>query len=113
MNNSVYAVNYCKNLDTYMKSEGISGNQLATQSGISQKTIWVVQAGKTRPTVMTAEAIATALGLDARVMMGGVLSADQLSRSGRIGRMFDKLMTLQSEELKAVGTLIDSMTSKH
>ena len=110
--NANLAANYCVNLDTYMRSQGISGNQLATQSGISQKTIWVVQAGKTRPTVMTAEAIATALGLDARVMMGGVLTAEQLSRSARIGRMFDKLMTLGSEELQAVGILIESMTSK-
>lgn len=110
--NSHLAKNYCVNLDTFMKSEGISGNQLATQSGISQKTIWVVQAGKTRPTVMTAEAIANALGLDARVMMSSSLTPEQLSKSARIGRMFDKLMTLTSEELKAVGTLIDSMTSK-
>lgn len=104
-----FATNYCKNLDTYMEAQLITTNALATKSGISQKTIWVVKAGKTKPTMTTAEAIANALGLDARVMMGDGLTADQLGRSARIGRLFDKMMMLKPDQLKSIQTIVESM----
>lgn len=107
-----FAANYCKNLDTYMESEGITTNSLATKSGISQKTIWVVKAGKTKPTVTTAEAVATALGLDARIMMSLDLTAEQIGRSARIGRMLDKMLALNSEQLKSIQTVVESMTTE-
>ena len=106
-----FAVNYCQNLHTYMEAESITTNALATNSGISQKTIWVVKANKTKPTVTTAEAIANALGLDARIMMGDNLTADQLSRSARIGRLLDKMLTLRPEQLKSIQTIVESMTT--
>lgn len=107
-----FAANYCKNLDTYMDSEGITTNSLATKSGISQKTIWVVKAGKTKPTVTTAEAVATALGLDARIMMGKDLTAEQVGRSARIGRLLDKMLSLNPEQLKSIQTVVESMTTE-
>ena len=92
-----FAINFCNNLSTYMDAESISTNALATQSGISQKTIWIVKASKTKPTVTTAEAIANALNLDARIMMSKDLTAEQIGRSRRIGRMLDKILTFNSE----------------
>ena len=107
-----YAANFCKNLDTYMESESITTKSLATKSGISQKTIWVVKAGKTKPTVTTAEAVATALGLDARIMMSESLTAKQVSRSARLGRLLDKMLTLSPEQLKSIQTVIESMVTE-
>lgn len=107
-----FAANYCSNLDTYMETESITTNSLSTKSGISQKTIWVVKAGKTKPTVTTAEAIATALGSDARIMMSPELTAEQVGRSGRIGRMLDKILKLSSEQFKSIQTIVESMTAE-
>jgi len=109
---TTYAENFCLSLDTYMESEFISTNALATKSGISQKTIWVVKANKTKPTVTTAQAIANALGLDARVMMGDNLTAEQVSRSARIGRLLDKMLTLSPDQLKSIQTIVESMTTE-
>ncbi len=107
-----YAANFCTNLDTYMESEGITTNALATKSGISQKTIWVVKAGKTKPTVTTAQLVSDALGLDARIMMGKGLSAEQVARSARIGRLLDKMLTLSPDQLKSIQTVVESMTAE-
>lgn len=107
-----YAANFCKNLDTYMESEKITTNSLATKSGISQKTIWVVKAGKTKPTVTTAEAVSQALGLDARIMMSASLTPEQCQRSARLGRLLDKMLTLNPEQLKSIQTVIESMTTE-
>lgn len=107
-----YAANFCKNLDTYMESEGITTNSLATKSGISQKTIWVVKAGKTKPTVTTAEAVSLALGLDARIMMSASLTPEQCGRSARLGRLLDKMLTLNPEQLKSIQTVVESMTTE-
>ena len=107
-----YAANFCKNLDTYMESEEITTNSLATKSGISQKTIWVVKAGKTKPTVTTAEAVSLALGLDARIMMSASLTSEQCARSSRLGRLLDKMLTLSPEQLKSIQTVVESMTTE-
>lgn len=107
-----FAENYCANLHTYMESESITTNGLATRSGISQKTIWIVKAGKTKPTVTTAEALARALKLDARVMMSEALTAEQVGRSARIGRLLDKMLTLSPEELKSIQTVVESMNTE-
>lgn len=104
-----FASNYCENLACYMEAESISTNALATRSGISQKTIWIVKANKTKPTVTTAEAIANALNLDARIMMCKGLTSSQIGRSGRMGRMLDTMMTLSSDKLKSLQTIIESM----
>ena len=107
-----YALNFCTNLDTFMESEAISTNALATKSGISQKTIWVVKAGKTKPTVTTAEAVSLALGLDARIMMSAHLTAEQCARSARLGRLLDKMLSLNPEQLKSIQTVIESMSTE-
>ena len=107
-----YAANFCENLDTYMESESITTNSLASKSGISQKTIWVVKAGKTKPTVTTAEAVSKALGLDARIMMGEGLTPEQIGRSARIGRLLDKMLALSPDQLKSIQTVVESMTTE-
>jgi transcriptional regulator with XRE-family HTH domain len=94
-----------------MESENISGNGLAQKSGISQKTIWVIQGGKSQPTLVAADAIAKALGLDCRTMMSSNMSAAQIGRSGRTGRMLDKLLQLSPEQLAAVDTVLNSFIS--
>lgn len=99
---SRYADNFSKNIQTYMLDNGISGNSLATASGISQKTIWVTQAGKTTPTVNTAEAIANALSLDARILMAKELNSDQMDKSKRLGRLLDLLIELNSDEVSHI-----------
>lgn len=107
-----FASNYCSNLDTYMEAESITTNSLSIKSGISQKTIWIVKAGKTKPTVTTAEGIATALGLNARIMMSPELTAEQIGRSGRTGRMLDRMLKLSPEQLKSIQTVVESMTAE-
>ena len=101
-----YADNYQRNIKSFMLDNGISGNSLANQSGISQKTIWVTQAGKTTPTVNTAQAIADALGLDARVLLGAELTSDQMDRSKRIGRLLDDLIALKPEQLSHIVAIV-------
>jgi transcriptional regulator with XRE-family HTH domain len=101
-----YADNYQRNIKSFMLDNGISGNSLANQSGISQKTIWVTQAGKTTPTVNTAQAIADALGLDARVLLNSELTSDQMDRSKRIGRLLDDLIELKPEQLSHIVAIV-------
>ena len=105
---SRYADNFSKNIQTYMLDNGISGNSLAVTSGISQKTIWVTQAGKTTPTVNTAEAIANALSLDARILMARELDSDQMDRSKRLGRLLDQLIDLSSEEVSHIMAIVNA-----
>lgn len=107
-----YAANYCVNLATYMEAEGLTTNALATKSGISQKTIWIVQAGKTKPTLTTAESLAKAIGVDARVMMSDGLTPEQIGRSSRIGRLLDKMLALNPEQLTSIATVIESMSTE-
>jgi transcriptional regulator with XRE-family HTH domain len=101
-----YADNFQRNIRSFMLDNGISGNSLATSSGISQKTIWVTQAGKTTPTVNTAEAIANALGLDARVLFGSEITSSQMDRSKRLGKLVDELVTLKAEELSHIVAIV-------
>ena len=107
-----YAANYCANLATYMEAEGLTTNALATKSGISQKTIWIVQAGKTKPTLTTAELLAKAIGVDARIMMSHALTPEQIGRSSRIGRLLDKVLALNPEQLTSIATVIESMSTE-
>ena len=94
-----YADNYSRNLKTYLEGEEISTNSLANKTNISQKTIWVVQAGKSVPTVNTIQSINSALPIDGRVMLGKELTLEQIRRSAKIGKILDELINLTTEQI--------------
>ena len=76
-----YGENFQRNLDCYMKAEGISHNSIATKTGVSQKTVWSVVTGRSIPSLKTTEVVAKATGVDARVMLGKELNAGQVGLS--------------------------------
>ena len=94
-----YADNYSRNLKTYLDGEGISTNSLANKTNISQKTIWVVQAGKSVPTVNTIQSISGALPIDGRIMLGSELTFDQLQRTAKVGRITDDLIKMNTDQI--------------
>ena len=107
-----YADNYSGNLKRYLDGNQISTNSLANKSKISQKTIWVVQAGKSVPTVNTVQQISMALDIDGRVMLGKELTFDQLKRTKKIGRILDLLPELSPDDLSSVLSVATAFSSK-
>lgn len=97
-----FSDNYCANLKRYLDGERISTNSLADKTRISQKTIWVVQAGKSVPTVNTVQSISDALPIDGRVMMGCELTLEQLRLTSKIGRVMDDLIQMTGEQIDHV-----------
>jgi transcriptional regulator with XRE-family HTH domain len=97
-----YADNYSRNLKLYLDGEGISTNSLANKTNISQKTIWVVQAGKSVPTVNTIQSISDALPIDGRVMLGKELTLGQLQQTAKIGKIMDDLIELTADQVSHV-----------
>jgi transcriptional regulator with XRE-family HTH domain len=94
-----YADNYSRNLKLYLNGEGISTASLAGKTNISQKTVWVVQAGKSVPTVNTIQSISAALPIDGRVMLGSELTFDQLQRTAKVGRIMDDLIKMNTDQI--------------
>lgn len=107
-----YSDCYSSNLKRYLDGNQISTNSLANKSKISQKTIWVVQAGKSVPTVNTVQQISKALDIDARPMLGKELSFDQLKQTKKIGRVLDLLVDLSPEDLNSVLSVAQAFSSK-
>ena len=97
-----YAEIYSRNLKRYLDGEGISTNSLANKTNISQKTIWVVQAGKSVPTVNTIQSISAALPIDGRVMLGRDLTLEQLKMTSKIGRVLDDLLEMTGDQIDHV-----------
>ena len=108
---SRYADNYSRNLKSYLEGEGISTNSLANKSNISQKTIWVVQAGKSVPTVNTIQSISGALGIDSRMMLHKELTFDQLQKTSRVGRIMDELIEMTSDQIAHVAAITKAFSS--
>lgn len=108
---SRYADNYSHNLKVYLEGEGISTNSLANKSNISQKTIWVVQAGKSVPTVNTIQSIAAALNIDSRLMLHTSLTLDQLQRTRKVGRIMDDLIEMTSDQIAHVHAITQAFSS--
>ena len=106
-----YGVNFQRNLDKYMETEGISHNSVSKKTGVSQKTVWACATGRSVPTLNTAEIVANAVGLDPRVMLGEELTPQQIGRSAKIGRMLDQLIGLNLEQLDTVGGVLRAFTS--
>lgn len=107
-----YSDAYCSNLKRYLDGNQISTNSLANKSKISQKTIWVVQAGKSVPTVNTIQQISKALDIDARPMLNKMLSFDQLRQTKKIGRIIDLLSELSSPDIDSVLSVTQAFSSK-
>lgn len=97
-----YAENYSANLKRYLDGEGISTNSLANKANISQKTIWVVQAGKSVPTVNTIQSISNALPIDGRLMLGAELTLEQIRLTGKVGRILDDLIQMTADQVDHV-----------
>jgi len=108
---SRYADNYSANLKRYLNGEGISTNSLANKTNISQKTIWVVQAGKSVPTVNTIQSISAVLPIDGRLMLHRELTFDQLQRTSRIGRIMDDLIEMNSDQIAHVAAITKAFSS--
>jgi transcriptional regulator with XRE-family HTH domain len=106
-----YGSNFQLNLDGYMKREDISHNSIAKKTGVSQKTVWSVASGRSTPTLNTAQVVADAVGVDARVMLGSELTPEQVGRSQRIGRMLDQIIHLNSEQLATLNGVLKAFTS--
>ena len=107
-----YADCYSSNLKRYLDGNQISTNSLANKSKISQKTIWVVQAGKSVPTVNTVQQISKALDIDGRVMLGKELTFDQLKQTKKIGRILDLLPDLSGDDLNSVLSICQAFVAK-
>jgi transcriptional regulator with XRE-family HTH domain len=107
-----YSDCYSSNLKRYLDGNQISTNSLANRSKISQKTIWVVQAGKSVPTVNTVQQIGKALDIDARIMLGRELTFDQLKKTKKIGKILDLLVDLTAEELDSVLSISTAFAPK-
>ena len=108
---SRYSENYSRNLKLYLDGEGISTNSLANKTNISQKTIWVVQAGKSVPTVNTVQSISAALPIDGRVMLGKELTFDQLQRTAKIGRIMDDLIEMTNHQIDHIRAIAKAFLS--
>jgi transcriptional regulator with XRE-family HTH domain len=106
-----YADNYSANLKRYLEAEEISTNSLANKSNISQKTIWVVQAGKSVPTVNTVQQISKALGIDSRMMLSKELTVDQLRRTVKLGKIMDDLIEMSAEQVAHFAAVAKAFTS--
>ena len=107
-----YADCYSGNLKRYLDGNQISTNSLANKSKISQKTIWVVQAGKSVPTVNTVQQISKALDIDGRVMLGRELTFDELKQTKKIGKILDLLVGLSPDDLASIHSIATAFSSK-
>jgi len=106
-----YSDNYSRNLKAYLDGEGISTNSLANKTNISQKTIWVVQAGKSVPTVNTIQSISAALPIDGRIMLGAELTFDQLQRTAKVGGIMDDLIKLNTDQIDHIRAITKAFLS--
>lgn len=106
-----YGDNFQRNLDRYMKAENISHNSIATKTGVSQKTVWSVVTGRSVPSLNTAQVVAKATGVDARVMLNADLDSVQVGRSMKLGRMLDQLIDLTPDQLDTVAGVLRAFTS--
>ena len=108
-----YADCYSSNLKRYLDGNGISTNSLANKSNISQKTIWVVQAGKSVPTVNTVQSISKALSIDSRVMLHKELSLEEMANSVRVGKIMEELVSMTREQIQHVSAIATALAASN
>lgn len=106
-----FSDNYSRNLKLYLSTEGIATASLAGKTNISQKTVWVVQAGKSVPTVNTIQSIDAALPIDGRVMLGGELTYDQILRTAKVGRIMDDLVQMNKDQIDHIRAITKAFLS--
>ena len=99
---------FAHNMGLYMHENSISGNALASRSGIPQKTLWVTMNMKNIPTLDTAAKICSALSVDMRVMISRRLTAHEIQRTKRIGLILDTLISLPSEKLGSAKDIVEA-----
>ena len=99
---------FAHNMSLYMHENDISGNALASRSGIPQKTLWVTMNLKNIPTLDTAQKICSALSVDMRVMLSRRLTAHEIQRTKRIGSILDTLISLPSEKLGSAKDIVEA-----
>ena len=99
---------FAYNMTLFMNVNNISGNALAAQSGIPQKTLWVTMNLKNIPTIDTAKRICDALKVDMRAMISRKLNEQEIQRTRRVGQVFDTLQTLPSEKLSAAREIVEA-----
>ena len=99
---------FAYNMTLYMHENDISGNALASRSGIPQQTLWVTMNLKNIPTLDTADKICHALSVDLRVMLSKRLSVYEVQRTRRIGLILDTLISLPSEKLGSAKDIVEA-----
>ena len=99
---------FAHNMALYMHENSISGNALASRSGIPQKTLWVTMNMKNIPTLDTAAKICSALSVDMRVMISRRLTSHEIQRTKRIGLILDTLISLPSEKLGSAKDIVEA-----
>ena len=99
---------FAHNMTLYMHENDISGNALASRSGIPQKTVWVTMNLKNIPTLDTAAKICGALSVDLRVMLSKRLSAHEVQRTKRVGAIVDALICLPSDKLGSAKDIVEA-----
>ena len=99
---------FAHNMRLYMQENDISGNALASRSGIPQKTLWVTMNRKNIPTLDTADKICQALSVDLRVMLSRRLSAHEVQRTKRVGAILDTLISLPSDKLGSARDIVEA-----
>ena len=99
---------FAHNMSLYMRENDISGNALASRSGIPQKTLWVTMNRRNIPTLDTAQKICSALSVDLRVMVSKRLTAHEVQRTKRIGAILDVLISLPSEKLGSAKDIVEA-----
>ena len=99
---------FAHNMSLFMHENSISGNALASRSGIPQKTLWVTMNLKNVPTLDTADRICQALSVDLRVMLSKRLSAHEVQRTRRVGVILDTLISLPSDKLGSAKDIVEA-----
>lgn len=99
---------FAHNMRLYMHENQISGNSLASRSGIPQKTLWVTMNLKNVPTLDTADKICQALSVDLRVMLSKPLAAHEVQRTKRVGAILDTLIGLPTDKLGSARDIVEA-----
>ncbi len=99
---------FAHNMSLYMQENSISGNALASRSGIPQKTLWVTMNLRNIPTLDTAQKICSALSVDLRVMTSKRLTPHEVQRTKRIGAILDVLIGLPSDKLNSAKDIVEA-----
>ena len=97
------------NLKKFFEAEQLTTNGVATQSGVSQKTIWVCINGTVAPSVNVADAVAKSVGRDAFSLCRGEFDPEQIKNCNKVGAIADKLMQLPVDKLRMIDEMVTGL----